>query len=241
MKFLIFTIFTLSMFYGQAQSTNSNINNDLKSLESLSDGQLNTGSSAKTFGNPNEGAKVKGSPYLFDTWTNSTVMYFIGNEKAYNMSDINYNMQAERFELRQNNDSVFIVNPGNIERVVVNDKVFKRYLDPEFQRNSFFEVLYSADDLSLLKKYESAISEAQLNPMTGKKVGSDTYTTTENYYILSDENNGELMEITLNKKSINNLISKENQSKVKEYVKEKHLSYKDELNVLMILNYEQSI
>ncbi|MDW5287740.1 hypothetical protein [Formosa sp. PL04] len=241
MKYLLLTIFCMSMCSGYAQTTNSNISNDLKSIESLSDGNLNTGSSAKNFGNPNEGAIVKGSPYLFESWNNSTSMYFIGNTTAYKMYGINYNIQAERFELQQNSDSIFIVNPGNIERVVVNDLVFKRYLDPEYQRNSFFVELYSANNTSLLKKYETSITVAQVNPMTGKKIGSDVYTKSENYYILKDKSDGQLKEIKLNKNSLYSLVSKENQSKLKEFIKENKLSYRDESDLKVILNYAQSI
>ena len=89
-------------------------------------------------------SNVSGSPYLYNSWNNKAKIYY--DDKVYVINNFNYNIYSERFESKLSEDSILIINPRNIKSILIDDKVFGRYLDPEFIRNSYFEEIVKFDN-----------------------------------------------------------------------------------------------
>ncbi|RIA10483.1 hypothetical protein OE09_2348 [Flavobacteriaceae bacterium MAR_2010_72] len=183
-------------------------------------------------------SNVDGSPYLFKTWNNlSKIIY---EDKEFVVAEFNYNIYSERFEAKLSEDSVVIINPRNIEKIVINNRIFGRYLDPEFQRNSYFEEVAKVDDQLLLKKYTVKIKKGSLNPLTKEKLTNDALVQDEVFY-LCDLKDNKLKKIKLKKSTVQSLFNKDHIETVKSYVKEQRLSYKDADDLKKIVNYYNSI
>jgi len=191
-------------------------------------------------GNDENRAKVDGSPYLFKSWNNPSKIVY--GDKVYTVAIFNYNIYSERFEAKLSEDSLFIINPRNIKKVVINGKVFGRYLDPEFQRNSYFEEIAKInDDNLLLKKYTVKIMPGPLNPLTKEKLRNDRLVQGENYYICDLKDENKLKKIKLKKSTIQSFFRKEVLDDIKIYVKENHLNYRDIVDVKKIVQYYNSL
>lgn len=183
-------------------------------------------------------SNVDGSPYLFKTWNNlSKIIY---EDKEFVITEFNYNIYSERFEAKLSEDSVVIINPRNIEKIVINNKTFGRYLDPVYQRNSYFEEVAKVDGLLLLKKYTVKIKPGALNPLTKEKLTNDALVQDEVFY-LCDLNNNKLKKIKLKKSTVQSLFNKDHLETVKNYVKEQRLNYKDAEDIKKIAKYYNSI
>ncbi|QDO93822.1 hypothetical protein FNB79_07460 [Formosa sediminum] len=235
-----YNVLTLLIFVISSNSFSQIENlNAAKDYTAIASNSPINGSWTRTFNS--ESNSIKGDIYLYDSWSNKSQIFFDDVDSALNTSKLNYNLQAERFELKASKDSVFIINPGNVRKVVVGTSVFKRYLDPEFNRNSFFQELFLAQDKTLLKKYELDIIVGAVNPMTNQKMKSDAYNVNEKYFVLAKDSKEVLDEVKLNKKLVYSFTSEEYTDDVKQFVKNNHLSYKDDDDVILILNYIKTL
>jgi hypothetical protein len=182
--------------------------------------------------------QIEGTPYLFDTWYQTGKIYF--SDKVYTLNAFNYNIQAERFEAKISEDSVFALNHGSFNKVEIKGRTFSRHLDPDYQRNTYFEDVVHFKDKQLLKKYILKIKEGQINPMTMQKIQHDQYIKKEQYYILNDNTN-QIDKIKLKKSTILSLVEEAKKASVKAYAKENRLSFKNNDDVFKILNYYNSL
>lgn len=184
--------------------------------------------------------KVEGNLYLYKSWNNSGKIYF--SDKVYILKSFNYNIYSDRFEIKLTEDSVFIINPGNVKMILINDKIFKRYLDQEFQRNIYFEEIIDFKEFKLLKKLGVIIREGTLDPLTKVKIQPDRFLRKDSYYLKNNEND-DLEKIKLNKSKIISLIN-DNQdviNNVKQFAKKNKLSYKKIDDVNKILEFYNSL
>jgi len=182
---------------------------------------------------------VDGSPYLYKTWNNRSKIYY--TDKIYVIANFNYNIYSERFEAKLSEDSILIINPRNIQSILINDKSFGRYLDPEFQRNSYFEeIVKFKDDHLLLKKYVVKIKEAPRNPLTKEKLSNDKLIRDDIFY-LCDLKDNTLKKIKLKKSEIHSLFKKEVLDDIKAYVNENHLNYRDPEDVKRIVQHYNAL
>lgn len=181
---------------------------------------------------------IKGSQYLFDNWLQSGKIYF--TDRVYTVNSLNYNIQSERFESKISDDSVFALNRGSFYKVEIKGKTFSRHLDPDYQRNTYYEDIIHFKNKQLLKKYEVKIIEGQINPLTMQKLHQDKYIKNEKYYILND-NSEQIVKIKLNKSIILSFVEDKYKPKLKDFAKENRLSFKDKDDVIGILDYYNSL
>lgn len=240
MKYLPIVIFALSSLCVSAQAKELSALNELRETQSSPKPLLGPGSTITAY-KPNTASDIKGSVYLFDTWYLGSKIYFENQEDPVRIDGCNFNIKDESFEMMYSGDSIFSINSGYVDKVLIANKTFKKYIDPDLKTNLFFEEVYSSDKMVLLKKYELDVKEGMVNQMTGNKLNPDKYVTKETYFVVEDKENPILEETKLNKKLVNSLITEEDQAKVKKYAKDKHLSYKEETDVRYILNYAKSI
>jgi hypothetical protein len=182
--------------------------------------------------------KVDGSPYLYKSWINHSKIY--SKDKVYVINSFNYNIFSERFEAKLSEDSVFIIDPSMIKKISINNKIFARYLDPEFQRNSYFEEIIDFKGNRLLKKYTIRKQEGSVNPLTKVKLTNDILIQGEDFYICNTADR-ELKKIKLKKSSVLSYIDKNYSDKVKEYVKENRLNYKRVADLKVIFQFYNNL
>ncbi len=182
--------------------------------------------------------RIKGTPYLFDTWVKDAKIYY--GEDVYQIYSFNYNLQFERFEAKYSDNSVLAINPRGITKIVVDNMNFVRQLDPEFKRNTYFESIVKFNGNSLLRKYSISIKEGKVNPLTLQMMKPDQFVKNEKIYVCYEESN-EMQEIKLKKSTVLALIDNENKEEVKAFVEKNRLRYKDVEDVHKILNHYNSL
>ncbi|MHA7943154.1 hypothetical protein ACJOV8_008770 [Formosa sp. 3Alg 14/1] len=240
MKYLL--LFLLSGFVSTTISAQTNVNTmaDGSNLHQISALPITAGATIATY-NVNKGSDIKGSIYLYDNWNNSGKIFFTNNATAYSLPTSNFNIQSRRVEMKYAKDSLFVINSANIDKIIIRDKTFKLFKDPDYKRDALFEEVFSSEDVLLVKKYKLAVNEGQVNHMTGRKLSPDKYIKKEIYYISKDPEKQDFNEVNFNKKLLYSLVEKDNQDKVKAFYKEKNLSYKDENDLKILLNYSKSL
>lgn len=182
--------------------------------------------------------EIKGSQYLFDSWFNDAKLYI--DKKVYHVMNFNFNVMNQRFEAKISEDSVLIMNTGNISRIVIRDKIFDKFVLEDNASNPLFEVIGRFDNSILLKKYDLIIKEGSFNPMTQKMIRPSEYIIKEMYFV-SDLDGTNVKKTKLKKSTILELFDENKQDKVKEYADENHLSFKEENDVQRIFQYTNSL
>ncbi|MFT6795132.1 MAG: hypothetical protein ACJART_000264 [Maribacter sp.] len=180
--------------------------------------------------------KIKGSTYLFPDWkTNSIVNMKDG--KNYKIPGLNYDVKLDKLVSKVGIDSLFSFNPATIDYANINNRTFKRYLDPELKRNSFYEIIVTNENLKLLKRINVAVKKGHINPMTKTQETPDTYVLKNSYFI----NKGDVSKKVPSKKREFIEIFGGVSGNIKEYIKQNKLSIKKELHLKQIFTYYDSL
>ena len=175
---------------------------------------------------------VIGSVYLFDEWTNSAEIHTLSNER-FLVRNINLNINRNAFEAKLNDsDSIFSFNFNNISKIIINDKTYKNYFYND--DNKVYEIIYEAENFSIMKGFSIKIVSKGANPMLNR--ANDKYAKFSSYFI---KMNNSIKVFKLRKKSIYNLLNNDKSiiSRVDVYIRSKNLSYKNEDDVVQILDY----
>lgn len=180
--------------------------------------------------------QIKGSTYLFSDWkTNAIVNTKEG--KKYKISGLNYDAKLDKLVAKVGTDSLFSFNPANIKQASINSRIFERYLDPELNRNSFYEVILDKENFKLLKRINVAVKEGYVNPMTKSKEIPDSYTFKESYFI----NEADVVKKVPPKKRNFLKIFGDKSVEIKKYISSNKLSIKKEFDLKKIFTYYYSL
>jgi len=188
--------------------------------------------------NKKEEGVVLGSPYLFEDWNNPAKIFF--RDKIYRINSFNYNVYAERFEAKLSEDSVFIIDSWNVKKVIVNNRIFSHYLDPETHKVSYFEELAEFDSYRILSEHFVTIKSGAINPLTKLKLNDDAFVKKEVFY-LCDLNDNSIKKIKLKKSDIEPLFNKEKLNSLNKFVKANHLKYNDANDIFKIIRHYNSL
>ena len=207
----------------------SNVATDFKGLGS--DQNTNFGTSF-FYNQPNK--VILGSTYLFDDWNNDGEIQTLTGER-FLVRNINLNVSRNAFEAKINdNDSIFSFTFNNIKQIIINGKSYKNYFYNE--DNRVYELIYSGSDFTFLKGFSVKLVTGSGNPMVNRS--NDKYVKKESYFIRSLENNM-IESFKLSKRSFNKLF--ENSSldvkRILAFIDSSNLSYKDENDVIKILEF----
>jgi len=170
---------------------------------------------------------VLGSVYLFDEWDNSAEIHTLSNER-FLVRNINLNINRNAFEAKlTDSDSIFSFNFNNIKHVAINDKIYN-------DDNRVYEIIYETEKFSIMKGFAVKLVSSSGNPMVNRS--NDKYSRFSSYFI---KLNNSIKPFKLRKKSIINLLSadKNSISRLEIYINTKKLSYKNEKDVIQILDY----
>ena len=207
----------------------TNVATDFKALGS--DQNTNFGTSF-FYNQPNK--VILGSTYLFDDWNNDGEIQTLTGER-FLVRNINLNISRNAFEAKiNNNDSIFSFNFNNIKQVIINGKSFKNYFYNE--DNRVYELIYSGTQFTILKGFSVKLVTGSGNPMLNRS--NDKYVKKESYFIRSQESNT-IEGFKLSKRSLNKLFqnSSIDVSRILAYIDSNKLSYKDENDVIKILDF----
>lgn len=238
--------FFLIYFSGQGQKSSNGwpipiYNEEGMSLPLMSEYGKITGLDSKTFRetlNNKEESVVLGSPYLFEVWNNPAKVFF--RDKIYRINSFNYNIYAERFEAKLSEDSVFIINSWNVKKVIVNNRIFSHYTDPETQNVSYFEELAEFDNYRILSKHFVTIKSGPINPLTKLKLNDDAFIKKEVFY-LCNLNDNSIKKIQLKKSDFQSLFKQEKRNELNKFSKNYHLNYRNIGDVKKIIQYYNTL
>jgi len=229
---LFIILFTfLGILSLKSQENESVVNNTATSLLRAASSVQSSYGASTYFVNPTRA--VDGTEYLFDTWENSAVVFTSDNHK-FQLKNINLNIKRNSFLSKINKDSIFTFNMNDIEKIVVNNKVYKNIYSEKGK--NIYEIVFESDNFSVLKSFYIHKVEGSPNPMLNRK--NDRIIRKKKFYVLK---NTSLSTFRFSKGKVLALIDSKNISKIKEYVKKENLSYRKEIDVKQILNYNTSL
>ena len=177
---------------------------------------------------------ILGSAYLFDEWNNDGEIQTLTGER-FLVRNINLNISRNAFEAKINdNDSIFSFTFNNIKQIIINGKSYKNYFYNE--DNRVYELIYSGVDFTILKGFSVKLVTGSGNPMVNRS--NDKYVKKESYFIRSSQNKT-IESFKLSKRSLNKLFENSSMdvSRILAFIDSNNLSYKDENNVIRMLEF----
>jgi len=186
---------------------------------------------------PSVEKKVEGSFYLFERWKNYCIIQTKENEH-YKLTSINLNIERNVFEsVIQGTDSLYSLGFENIERFIINGRIFKNYDWKGNQR--IFETVYTTNTYQILKGFR--VFHVKPSPDQRLKRDHDKFLQKESYFLMKGD---KIVSFRLNKKKVLKLIESEGKDKVeliKQYAVRNKLSFNIEKDVKFLLDYSKSI
>jgi len=124
-------------------------------------------------------------------------------------------------------------NDGEIQ-TLTGEKSYKNYFFNE--DNRVYELIYSGSDFTILKGFSVKLVTGSGNPMVNRS--NDKYVKKESYFIRSGENNM-IESFKLSKRSLNKLFENSSMdvNRILAYIDSSNLSYKDESDVIKMLEF----
>jgi hypothetical protein len=178
-------------------------------------------------------ATVKGSPYLFENWTNISTIYS-GEGKMFTVRNLNYDTKIDRFVTKVSVDSVYVFNTRSLKQAKVNNQFFKLYNKNNVY--SYFELIAFGKGKEILKQSKKKIKKGAKDPFTNS-YKQDRYVLNVKYFVNSEEG---MQELQLKKKSFLALFGK-HASQIKKFMKKQKLSFKKDLDIAEIFKYYNQI
>lgn len=178
--------------------------------------------------------KTEGSTLLFEGWESKGTIVL--GDKNYSIKNLNYDIKKDQFLTRINQDSIFVFDFNNIDKIILNDKTFKQIYDNKLNETNIYEVIFEDENFSLLKDYYVYVIEASPDPMLNRP--NDKIKTNSSYFVFKNN----LMEpFKWNKRSILDLVDEDKKDEFEKYIKKNNLSYKEESDVSKVLKYFSKI
>ena len=215
------------------QTNEGFVQNNPTALAAAGNNNVRSQGQASLFINP--AREIDGSIHLFDNWENTAIIH-TNDAQRFMLRNINLNLKRNTFESKISKDSLFTFNFNNIEKFVINNKVYKNYYWDD--DNKVYQVIYDGDDFQILKGYKLEFVEGSANPMLNR--ARDKYIQKEYYYLREE---GRIKYFNLKKGRILKLLKgqEDKARKAEAYAKNNRLSFKRELDVQKILEYSDNI
>ena len=200
--FTLIAVLSTTFLLAQTNKTDGNASNISQALVIAAESNSNSAfGSAVYFFNPKN--NIEGSVHLFKNWDNYSVIHTSDKQRLV-LKNINLNLERNTFESKIGKDSLFTFNFNNIEKFVINGKVFKKYNDKNIKR--IFQVLYNSKDVEILKGYKIILVKGSPNPMLNRF--SDKYIQKQYYYL---KRNNTIKSFKFKKKNILELVGGDEQ------------------------------
>ncbi len=177
---------------------------------------------------------IEGTVYLFDEWSNYGVIE-TKKKQNFEIHNINFNARNNVFESKIGNDSIFIFDFTNIEKVRINDKVFKNIYSPVDGGYRIFEVIIQTDDFEIYKDYRIDIRKGNPNPLLAR--ANDKYIMRDEYYAKKGKS---FKILKLRKLEILEMVGSKSLN-IENYAKKNNLNFKSERDLQKIVNYYSTL
>jgi len=198
-----------------------------------------SGGAMRTMNIQNKKTETEGSFYYNNDWYTGDIELFSGEIiKNY---PLKYDMKMQQIDIKVEGGVKFVnahtvkviswVHSTGAVEVLKNVSNFK-----EFNGTGFFSIL-SEGKVTLLKKTELTLLEANYNAAMDVGAENNKYVKKEKYYILKGNS---VQEIKKSKKAISVILS-DHISKVDEYVNQYNLNVKEEYDLIKIFDFYNSL
>lgn len=229
---IVLVSFTLTMGYGYAQAVDAN-NNALNALATYGPDGANIGASSIVRNPPRP---IDGTVYLFDTWNNNAIVVTTDEKPIRINSTINFNAKRNAFEAKtEDKETIFTFDFTNIDRFVVNNRIFKNIYSPVDGSYRVFEVIAETDDFEIYKDYKIDIREGNPNPLLAR--ANDKYIMRDSYYVKKGKS---FKKLKLKKSEILKAAGSKS-SVVEQYAKDNNLNFKSERDLQKIVSYYRTL
>lgn len=242
-KYSLAFLLILACFASHAQSSSQPTGLDAeRNLKEIGDNSNLTGV-VKTFDNRYEG--VKGSPYLFDEWTEANVA--IKGDKIYTDVRVKYDILEDNLLYKNTKGSVYVINAGSVDYVELKKPVSGKNLIIKSSitlgaapgiTNKFYFPLYEGPNIQLVKMIEKNLIKASYKEAYSAGRTFDEIKTKEVYYFLRSGEPAE--KVKLNKKQLLSLFGAQ-KSAIEAYVKEANVDVNSEEGWIKVLVYYESL
>tara|TARA_B100000787_G_C16198053_1_gene302480 strand:+ start:3283 stop:3990 length:708 start_codon:yes stop_codon:yes gene_type:complete len=215
---------------GYSQNHNF-VNNNNESLSSGASSNIQAHGSSAYFYNPR--IPVDGSEYLFDEWENRAIVY-TKDKYTYSLKNINLNIKRNSFVSKVGKDSVFTFDMNNIDKIIINRKIYKSVFSENGKR--IYQVIYEDTNFSILRGFTIQRVPSSPNPMVNRK--TDRLVRKRILFLKKDN---AVKRFKLTKKRVLGLVNVANEEEVLRYAKDKKLSFRKEEDLNKILEYSGSL
>lgn len=230
----ILSIFAVGLVTAQdTASTNNSVINNVGSLQRAASSVQSQYGATAYFVNP--ARPISGSKYLFEKWENRGVLITIDKQR-FGTNNVNIDLKTQSFQSKFAKDSLFNYNFNNIDRFIINNRMYKNFYFNE--DNRIYEIIHETPEYTLLKGFKVDLVEGSANPMVSRK--TDKYVQRESYYVNKDNS---ISKFKLGKKHLLKLLGKDKATsdKIVKYAKANNLSFKKDFDVKKLLNYSMSL
>ena len=184
---------------------------------------------------------IEGSPYMSNIFNYGQLYY--GDELAGNVY-YRYNAYNEEIEIKQNNtETEPIRGLGKDKKIklIANGKPmsFKTFTDKNGNTQNGYLTLLSDGDYKLYKHLKVTFKEAKKAENTFVKGTPAKFSQSTEYYLESPDGK-RVDEIQFNTKKLLNVVDKEKQEGLKNYLKENKIKVNNEVSLYKVLNYLNS-
>ena len=195
--------------------------------------QLKGNFNMKNYSNPT--GKVIGSYYLFEDWK-TTGKIITEENKEYKITELNYDTNSNQIVAKSSKDSIFVFRTDFVKQAIINNRVFKKLINPQSGEYIYFELIAKGKDLEVLKWNLKAIRTGIVNHLTMEKE-DDYFISKEKYYLKSTD---DLIELPTKKNSFLELFGEASKT-LKEFIKKNNLSIKESKDLKKIFNFYDSL
>ena len=214
---LFLLLFQLGISFGQSALRNTDIFNP------------NGGLLYSKLYKGNSNSEIQGSVHLFNSWDGNYIIQSVKGMR-YNLNSFNYNLQSKKMESRLAKDSVFELKANQIDYILANNKRYKVINEELYQElnNGKFKIY---------KQFSIKVQDAFINPLTKTESGSPQYIQVGKYFYFR---NDVLVPFKLRKKDVLAFM-KDKENEIKTFASDKDFSYKEESDVVKIVNYYNTL
>lgn len=178
---------------------------------------------------------IKGSVYLNDNW-NGKNQIRLNSGEGLSIPSLNYNLVKHTLESKISNDSVFQINPTNIDYIKINNNKYKFYSIEG--KNILTNVLYMSPKVTLIKVTSLLINKSVINPLSKEVISEASYSKNEKYMIRKGDELFKVFE--LKERNFLKFFDKES-DKLIEFKKNKKLNFNSEKDIFSIFEFYDSI
>jgi len=207
-------------------------------FQSLQINGTNGGLNFTMFYTPEFYEGVEGSPYLNEEWKQGTIL-LNGNEKIEGLQ-MRYNLYAQTFEVFENNQVYSLTEPTAFELIELENRLFfynNKERDAKLP-TGYFQLIYDGATKLFLKRSIDYLDAKKGTTPYHASVEVPMLIVKEAYFIKNST--GTVIPVGLRQNSILSALA-DHRSEVKAYVKEKGLKLNKLQNVLILLEYYDTL